>query len=332
MLGKCETKSAERNYEPLAIVIVPKRSPLALSPDRLSTVIAKWAAERVKLRTEVGQLKRELDEYAFLREYANEYGFSLEQFRDAADQWAQIKDSDDKEERALKEYYRKNYARAAKLAGESAEVADEELEQLKQRTTEASLKVIRRYKLQGNAFYADYKFSEALTAYSEVEQRFETRKISKEDFMEEWAEIKLLIGDTKGELGSRVEGAAGPRLLAEALADYGQAETFYSRAQLPQQWATVQNNLAITYSLLRDWPGAGEAYANVLQVYPDNAEVYRRAALLYHEQLFKFEQAFALHQQWLARHKDDVSAQADFAETHLTTARFSECGPLSPPS
>jgi hypothetical protein len=76
MFGRCETKNAARNFEPLAVVIVPKASPLGLSPSRLSTVIAKWAAERVKLRTQVGQLKLELDGYAFLRDYATEYGFT----------------------------------------------------------------------------------------------------------------------------------------------------------------------------------------------------------------------------------------------------------------
>src|SRR2546427_4410271 len=109
MFGNCVTQSTERNYEPLRVVIVPKGSPLALSPKRLSQVIAQWTAERVKLRAEVGTLKQNVDEYAFLRQYANEYGLTLEQFREAAEQWAQIKESDDKEERALKEYWQKNY-------------------------------------------------------------------------------------------------------------------------------------------------------------------------------------------------------------------------------
>jgi hypothetical protein len=213
-------------------------------------VIAKWSAERVKLRTEVGQLKQRLDEYDFLQDYATEYGFSLEQFRAAADEWAQIKDSDDQEERALKAYWQKNYSSAAQLAEESAQAADKELRQARQRTAAASLKVIRRYKLAGNAFYADYKFSEALAAFGEIEQRFETRQISKEDFTNEWAEVKLSIGNTKLELGTRVEGVAGPRLLGEALVAFHQAETFYTRAQFPEDWAATQNNLGIVLSYL----------------------------------------------------------------------------------
>src|SRR5262249_32994644 len=101
-----------------------------------------------------------------------------------------------------------------------------------------------------------------------------------------------------------------------------------TRVQFPPKWATTQNNLASTYFFLRDWTGASDAYANVLQVYPDYVVAYQRVTWVYHEKLFKFEQAFALHQQWLARHKEDTRALSDFTETHLTTARFSECAIL----
>lgn len=45
MFGNCVTQSVERNYEPLRVVIIPKGSLLALSPKRLSQVIAQWAAK-----------------------------------------------------------------------------------------------------------------------------------------------------------------------------------------------------------------------------------------------------------------------------------------------
>jgi tetratricopeptide (TPR) repeat protein len=127
------------------------------------------------------------------------------------------------------------------------------------------------------------------------------------------------------DLGVRGEASKSFRNLNEAAAAYRAALEVYTRAQLPQDWAMTQNNLAFTYMLLKDWPSASEAYANLLQTNPDDAEAYRRAASLYHNMLFKFDQAFALHQQWLARHQDDISAQAHLAEASFTTARFSEC-------
>jgi tetratricopeptide (TPR) repeat protein len=129
-------------------------------------------------------------------------------------------------------------------------------------------------------------------------------------------------------LGERAEGSEDLKYLNEAVVAYRAALEVRTPTQLPLQWASTQNNLGRTCLLLRDWTGASDAYANVLVVYPDYAEAYQRATALYHEKLFKFDQAFALHQQWLARHKDDARAQSDFTETHLTTARFSECAQL----
>jgi tetratricopeptide (TPR) repeat protein len=288
MFGYCVTQSTERNFEPLRVVIVPKGSPLALSPRRLSQVIAQWAAERVKLRAEAKHLKESSDEYSFLRQYAEEYGFTLEEFRDAAEQWAQIKVSDDKEERALKEYWRKNYGKAAQLATESAQVADEELRRANKKTIEASLKVIRRYKLAGNAYYALYQFKEALDAYNEINKRFQTSDLSKDKFVAGWAEIRFLLGNAKLELGRRVEGEEGPRLLKEALADYQQSATFYTRDQLPQDWAATQTNLGTALTSLGERVDGAESIK-----YLNDAVAAYRAAL----EIFTSEQS---PQRWAA--------------------------------
>ena len=72
-------------------------------------------------------------------------------------------------------------------------------------------------------------------------------------------------------------------------------------------------------------PNAAASYTNVLQVYPDAEKAYSAASRFYHEVLFHFPDAFALDQQWLERHPDDLSALSDFAEKHFTTGRFTEC-------
>jgi len=87
----------------------------------------------------------------------------------------------------------------------------------------------------------------------------------------------------------------------------------------------TQYNLAEVYHLLRNWLGAAEAYANVLTLYPSDEEAYAISSSLYHQVLFRFEEAFTLNQRWLARHPNDISAQTDFTEKHFTTARFEEC-------
>jgi tetratricopeptide (TPR) repeat protein len=245
LLGNCVTQSTARNFAPLQVIIVPKGSPLALSPKRLSQVIARWAHERVQLRSQVKEQQSQLDEYAFLREYAEQYGFTLEQFRAAADQWAQRKESDDKEEQATKEYWLKNYDRAAVLAREAALGADEELERANKERIEAGRKVIRRFRLEGSAFYKQNKFREALAAYNEIERRFSARKLSREDLAEEWVETKNSIGITKWQLGEKVEGQESQSLLAEAVTACREALAVFTREQSPQQWAVMQNNLGV---------------------------------------------------------------------------------------
>jgi tetratricopeptide (TPR) repeat protein len=524
MLGNCVIQSTERNYEPLKVIIVPKGSSFALSPKRLGRVIAKWADERAKLRSQVDKLNDQLDEYVFLREYSEKYGFTLEQFVAAAQQWAVSKESDDKEEQALKEYFLKNYDRAAQLAHEAALVALARLKQDNRQKTEDSLKVIRLFKLEGDARYEKYKFQEALTAYNEIENCFLTKVLSKDDLINEWAEINFLLGNTKTELGIRTEdqesqlllaeaaqayqealkvymrqqllqdwartqnnlsialrfqgerladgedikllqqgaktirdaltiftreqsqqwaaaqcnlasilqtqgerlkgesgmallqqaveayqealkiftcerwpqqwataqtdlgialkvqgqrleggdgikllqqgvkasrdalmiftreqqpqqwaaaqcnlgaalkvqgdkvkGAEGIKLLQQAVEAFNEALKVYIREQLPHQWVVTQNNLAKTYFLLQNWPDTVESFLKILTFYPNHEEAYLLLSMIYHEVLFRFDDAFVLNQQWVARHPDDISAQADFAEKHFTTGRFAEC-------
>jgi tetratricopeptide (TPR) repeat protein len=75
---------------------------------------------------------------------------------------------------------------------------------------------------------------------------------------------------------------------------------------------------------LEDWRGAAKAYRKVMTLYPDYGEGYSLALALYHEKLFAYSEAFALTQQWLERHPDDLSAQANFAEAYFTTGRSAE--------
>ena len=282
MLGNCATQSTARNYQPLKVIIVPKKSPLALSPKRLSQVIARWSDERNKLRGQVGELKSQLDEYAFLREYAEKYGFTLDRFISAAEQWAKSAQSNDKYDQALKEYFLKNYDRAAQLADESALIEDEKLERTNKEKKGTSLRVIERFKLKGNALYAKNKYREALASYKEIDKRFTARKILKDDLIEEWGEVKLLLGIAKVQLGNRVEGEESKRLLTESLKEYEQALSVYTREALPQSWAMTQNNLGNAL-LSQGERLSGEEGSRLLRqaidAYDEALTVYTREAL-----------------------------------------------------
>ena len=148
---------------------------------------------------------------------------------------------------------------------------------------------------------------------------------TREHSPQQWAATQNNLGNALSLQGELAEGSEGVRLLNEAVAAYRDALKVRTREHLPQDWAATQINLAKTYFLLRNWFGAAESYANILILDSNNEEAYTRASGIYHDILFEFEKAFSLNQQWLARHPDDISAQADFAEKHFTTARFDEC-------
>jgi tetratricopeptide (TPR) repeat protein len=142
---------------------------------------------------------------------------------------------------------------------------------------------------------------------------------------QQWAMTQYNLGAALRSQGERAEGDDGVRLLGEAVDAYREALKVFTREHSPKVWAMTQYNLAEVYYILRNWLGAAETYANVLTLYPSDEEAYTIASLLYHQVLFRFEEAFTLNQQWLARRPDDISAQADFAEKHFTTTRFEEC-------
>jgi tetratricopeptide (TPR) repeat protein len=75
---------------------------------------------------------------------------------------------------------------------------------------------------------------------------------------------------------------------------------------------------------LGDWEQVVMSYRNVLELYPDYADAYSIVNGVLHEKLFRFSDTFALNQQWLEGHPDDLAAQMNFAEAHLTTGRFGE--------
>ncbi|MBL8150154.1 MAG: hypothetical protein JNN15_09530, partial [Blastocatellia bacterium] len=115
------------------------------------------------------------------------------------------------------------------------------------------------------------------------------------------------------------------KLLAEAVEAYKQALSVRTKEELPQQWATTQNNLAYTYLLLNDPLNTVECYVNVLTVYPKNRRAYLTVSLLTQNFLFDYDGAYRNSQKWLEHSPEDLFAQVSFAEQLFTTGRFSDC-------
>ncbi|HMS83268.1 MAG TPA: hypothetical protein PKD12_06430 [Nitrospira sp.] len=141
---------------------------------------------------------------------------------------------------------------------------------------------------------------------------------------QQWAETQNRLGLVLKDQGTRTRGEAGTALLAQAVEAYQAALTVYTKDALPRQWAMTQDNLAEVSLAREDWSTAVESYRNVLMIYPDDREDYQTANAVYHDKLFAYAAAFELSKQWLERHQDDVSAQANFAESHLVTEQYGE--------
>lgn len=147
---------------------------------------------------------------------------------------------------------------------------------------------------------------------------------TKEPLPQQWAGTQNNLGNVLRDQGTRTGGEASTQLLAQAVEAYKAALEIRTREHLPEDWAQTHNNLAKAALALEDWPIAAESYRNVLTLYPDYREAYQASNAVYHEKLFAYPSAFEVTKHWLDRHPEDVSAQANFAEVHLTTGRYGE--------
>lgn len=234
LFGDCVAQSAQANHEALRVVIVPRGSLLALTPERLSQLIEKMAAERTAVGAAGRSVKQDSGGDAFLRQYAERYGLTLEQLHEAITQWTRASDSDDKRERALKEYWKGDYARAAQLAEEAAKTAEESLKLAQESAKEANELVVKRINL-------------VIKAYRAMIER-DTREQSPL----EWARAQNNLCAASLKLGHRLTGTAAVNNWNEAVTACRAALSVYTREQSPQEWAEAQNNLDLALKALKE--------------------------------------------------------------------------------
>jgi tetratricopeptide (TPR) repeat protein len=163
-----------------------------------------------------------------------------------------------------------------------------------------------------------------LLAQSVAAYRSALEVLTREQLPQSWATTQNNLGIALREQGVRTTGDEGQQLLAQAVTAIQNALTIRTPEALPPQWAQTQNNLARSYVALGQLADAGQSLRNVLSINPDDAEGYSLLGELYHDKLFDFGAASALHQGWLKRHPDDLPAREDLAEAVFTIGRFAE--------
>ncbi|MBN1560838.1 hypothetical protein JW998_11345 [candidate division KSB1 bacterium] len=265
-------KWQEASTQYTKVIIVPKGSKALWTHARIEKHIALLSDEIAKLKKE-GDKPKPVDFSYYISEWADKYGFKPAEVKAAFDQWASaVKDSTDKRTKALREFYQRNFVLAARYFDEAADEGEAELKEIEEARRQKVLEIYQNRKDAGNSLSTVYQFAEALTKYEKA-----SALVPREDFPGEWAEIRIFIGNTKQDIGTRCEGAKAAIFLKESEQAYREAFEIYTREQLPQQWAKTQNNLGsalqeqgiriggeASAALLAQ---AAAAYQNALQVY-----------------------------------------------------------------
>ncbi len=319
----------------------------------LSRYIKEWA---LRYGFSVQQAKAEIDKWATEVEQQNDpyqlglAAFARKNFGEASQffaQSAQQKAQAYQQALVEAEQYRADMVRDYRLAGDAAysnyqfaasrshyenalrHIAKAQQPQLWGAVQNEIGIVIREFSVRTEGNDIPTLFKQAVQAYREA-LTVRTREVLPQD----WAMTQNNLGNVLRDQGIRTQGEAGTQLLSQAVQAYREALTVRTREALPQDWAATQNNLGAVLSDqgIRTQGEAGtqllsqavQAYRDVLEVDPDNELSYQATINLYQDFLFAFHDALTVHQQWLQRHPDDLSARANFAEAHFTTGRFAE--------
>ena len=152
-------------------------------------------------------------------------------------------------------------------------------------------------------------YEQALTVYT------------KDALPQDWARTQMNLGNAHIDLGERQSGEEATNALLAAITAYQSALTVFSKDFARDYWANIQNGLAKAYYNLQRWQEAAAAEEAALSLYPQWSEALARATTIYHEHLFQFDRAFELN----TRRVSLGEGQDAFIESHLTTARFSDC-------
>lgn len=164
---------------------------------------------------------------------------------------------------------------------------------------------------------------------------------TRQQFANEWASAQVQIANALKAQSEASQGEAARTLLARAIKAYRDGIEAYSKdsAQLRAQVQAQLGN-ALATQAAGSSPGeaqeqyrqAAQALSSYLEVYPDNIpQIMAMEEGILHDHLFEYEAAFVINERRVKKQPEDLSAEADFVEKHLTTGRYSACVDRSAP-
>jgi len=275
---------ADLARDQIEIQLLPVGSPLFLSAENIEGFLQEVAEKAREEVSRAGETKVNVDLSGSLRDWATRYGRGVAEVRSEVDAWIA-----DVEQNKTSDYYRlglaafaKNqFGAAAAHFNQSAKENEEVLARAREEVDTLQFNVIRDYRNEGSAHYADYNFEAALEAYKNAHSHTDTTS-----YTWYWAATITEIGMAQYEQGIRIGGEVATGFLKSGIASYRLALEVRTREALPQDWARTQNNLGLTLNDL-GLRSEGEAGLRLLR----EAETAYRLAL-------EVSTREALPQQW----------------------------------
>ena len=254
------------------IQLLPKGSLKFLSDAQLRAFVERTAKESGRSATQP-DTKQPPDLSRYLKDWAVQYGFSVDQAQAEVRRWASEVESRKSStyDLGLAAFARKNFSEAHDRAMDAAAEEEDNLASLQKQEQEGIDRIIRDYRLAGDAAYNALEFAKASDAFQKA-----IAHVRPDGQGEQWADLQLRLGNAEAALVSRSEGTEISAHEKSARNAYQAALTVYTREQLPQGWATTQNNLGNALSELAGRSDgvqssqylqqAVDAYRNALQV------------------------------------------------------------------
>jgi tetratricopeptide (TPR) repeat protein len=241
--------------------------------------IAEEAKREMKTSVETSSVQPKIQFGALIKEWANEYGFSLQEAKQQIDQWvAEVREKqEDFYKLGLAAYAEQEFAKAAELFGTYAERHANEYRRLADQAEPHRQKAIQGYRKAGDSLYSHYQFKSALKEFEQA-----LTYIKKEDESELWADVHMDIASANWAIGIRTEGPAVRTHLLRAKQAYAQAEKSYASWGHEEGQAIAKVGLALILKEQGIRTGGEEGpqmLAQAVAAYRAALEVYTREQL-----------------------------------------------------
>ncbi|WP_162344137.1 tetratricopeptide repeat protein [Cyclobacterium salsum] len=234
------------------VVMVPHGSMALWTHGRIEKYVAQLSNQITKMKADSEQQiittssePAPIDFTYYLQDWAEQYGFSVDQVKNAFDQWAtEANKSNDFRKLGLAAFYQKNFTEAAENFEQAARQNQDAFRDLEKAAENKRLVAYEDWKSAGEARYLANQFDTALLRFQNA-----AALVTKNNHPVLWAEIQMQIGNTRRQLGVRVKGEEAIKFLISSQNIYNQLLEEYIQEELPQDWAGTQNNLG---NVLRD--------------------------------------------------------------------------------